>query len=298
MKVLAVIGAALVAMVMASSGSAKWVIGNGSTDLEVTGPNPALPGQVCTTHIEGRAGLSTSVDPAVTPPSPGPYSPLVVELFTGPAGSLDGYRGGGSGELLPPDSSLPTISSTASVTTAVPTALNPAEKYTDNGGEDLWEYAAAPFSFDLPAGTIAAGNEVALRLGSHTAIVTLSAITCAAPQPVAASIDVLPGLSPNLVIPSLRVPVLPVRVFGSAQLDVTAIASVKLGTAAPAALPAPLARLLAPRDRNGDGYLDRDYLFVPAATGISCGATSASLTGTLANGTAFAGTDAIRTVLC
>ena len=36
MKVLAVIGAALVAMVVASSGSAKWVIGNGTTDLEVT----------------------------------------------------------------------------------------------------------------------------------------------------------------------------------------------------------------------------------------------------------------------
>ena len=299
MKVLAVIGAALVAMVVASSGSAKWVIGNGSTDLEVTGPNPALPGQVCTTHIEGRAGLSTSDDPTVTPPSPGPYSPLVVELFTGPAGSLDGYAGGPTGQLVPPDPiNMPTFPAVASVTTAAPTALNPPEFYTGNVGENLWEYAAAPFSFDLPAGTIAAGNEVALRLGSHTAIVTLSAITCAAPQPVAASIDVLPGLSPNLVIPSLRVPVLPVRVFGSAQLDVTAIASVKLGTAAPAALPAPLARLLAPRDRNGDGYLDRDYVFVPAGTGISCGATSASLTGTLANGTAFAGTDAIRTVLC
>ena len=139
---------------------------------------------------------------------------------------------------------------------------------------------------------------MALRLGSHAAIVTLSAITCAAPQPLAASIDVLPGFSPNLVIPSLRVPVLPVRVFGSAQLDVTAIATVKLGTAAPAVLPSLLARLLAPRDRNGDGYLDRDYVFVPAATGISCGATSAGLTGTLANGTAFAGTDAIRTILC
>jgi hypothetical protein len=89
-----------------------------------------------------------------------------------------------------------------------------------------------------------------------------------------------------------------VRVFGSAQLDVTAIATVKLGTAAPAVLPPALARLFAPRDRNGDGYLDRDYLFVPSATGISCGATSVSLTGTLTNGTTFAGTDAIRTVLC
>jgi hypothetical protein len=297
-KILTVIGVALVAMVVASSGSAKWVIGNGTTDLAVTGPNPALPGQVCTTHIEGFAGLSTGVDPAVTPPPPGPYSSLVVELFTGPAGSLDGYQGGPSGQLLPPDPNLPTITVAASVTTAPATALTPPEHYTGNGNEDLWEYAAAPFSFDLPAGLIADGNEVALRVGSHTAIATLSAITCAPPQPLAASIDVLPGLSPNLVIPSLKLPVLPVRVFGSAQLDVTAISTVKLGTAAPAALPPLLARLLTPRDRNGDGYLDRDYVFVPAATGISCGATSVTLTGTLANGTTFAGTNAIRTVLC
>jgi hypothetical protein len=297
-KILTVIGVALVAMVVASSGSAKWVIGNGSTDIAVTGPNPALPGQVCTTHIEGFAGLSTSDDPAVTPPPPGPYSPLVVELFTGPAGSLDGYSGGSPGQLDPFDPSLPTFTAIRSVTTLAPTALNPPEHYTGNSNEDLWEYAAAPFSFDLPAGLIADGNEVALRVGSHTAIATLSAITCAPPQPVTASIDVLPGIKPNLVIPSLKLPVLPVRVFGSAQLDVTAIATVKLGTAAPAVLPPALARLFAPRDRNGDGYLDRDYLFVPAATGISCGATSVSLTGTLTNGTTFAGTDAIRTVLC
>jgi hypothetical protein len=63
-------------------------------------------------------------------------------------------------------------------------------------------------------------------------------------------------------------------------------------------LPPLLARLLGPRDRNGDGFLDRDYVFVPAATGIACGATSVSLTGTLANGNAFAGTDTIKTVLC
>jgi hypothetical protein len=181
-KILTVIGAALVAMVVASSGSAKWVIGNGTTDIEVTGPNPALPGQVCTTHIEGRAGLSTSVDPAVTPPPPPPYSPRVIELFTGPPGSLDGYAGGPPGQLVPPDPSLPTFLAVTSVTTAAPTALNPPEHYTGNGNEDLWEYAAAPFSFDLPAGAIADGNEVALRLGSHAAIVTLSAITCAAPS--------------------------------------------------------------------------------------------------------------------
>jgi hypothetical protein len=299
LRVFTAIGIGIAAMVVASSGSAKWTIGNGTTDLEVNGPNPAQPGQVCTTHIEGRAGLSTTVDPAVTAPPPvPPNSTQVVELFTGPPGSLDGYRGGGTGELVPFDNSLPTVSAVRSVTTGVLTALNPPEYYTGNGNEDLWEYAAAPFSFDLPAGVIADGNQVALRVGSHEAILTLSAVACASTQPLTATIDVLPGISANLVIPSLKLPVLPVRVFGSASLDVTAIASVKLGNAAPATLPAALARLLAPRDRNGDGYLDRDYVFVPAATGIVCGATSASLTGTLAKGTAFTGTDRIRTILC
>ena len=107
----------------------------------------------------------------------------MVELFTGPGGSLDGYRGGPPGQLLPPDPiNLPIVPALTSVTTAAPTALNPPEHYTGNGGEDLWEYAAAPFSFDLPAGAIADGNEVALRLGSHEAIMTLAAITCAAPS--------------------------------------------------------------------------------------------------------------------
>ena len=104
LRVFTAIGIVLAAMVVVSSGSARWTIGNGTTDLEVNGPNPALPGQVCTTHIEGRAGLNTTTDPAVTPPPPGPYSPAtqVVELFTGPAGSLDGYRGGGTRRAATP----------------------------------------------------------------------------------------------------------------------------------------------------------------------------------------------------
>ena len=297
LKISALIGVAIAAMVVASSGSAKWAIGNGTTDLDINAPNPALPGQVCTTHIEGRAGLSTGSDPAVTPPPPGPYSPLRIELFTAPAGGLDGYAGGATDQLDPPDPSLPTITSIASIKTSAPTALNPPEFYTGNGNEDIWEYAAAPFSFDVPAGVIADGNSVALRVGSKEAILILSATTCS-PQPITASIDVLPGVSPNLVAPRVKLPVLPVRVFGSAKLDVTAIATVKLGTASPAALPPVLAQLLKPRDRNGDGYLDRDYVFVPSATGITCGATSAALTGTLTNGAAFAGRDAIRTILC
>ena len=93
-KAFTAIGVVLVAMVVASAASAKWVIGNGTTDIAVTGPNPALPGQVCTTHIEGFAGLSTGTDPAVTPPPPGPYSPLVVELFTAPGpGASTATRG-------------------------------------------------------------------------------------------------------------------------------------------------------------------------------------------------------------
>ena len=129
-KVLPAIGLALAAMQWPPP-HRRRVIGNGTTDIAVTPPNPALPGQVCTTHIEGFAGLSTTADPAVTPPPPGPYSPQVVELFAAP--SLDGYSGGPSGQLLPPDPSLPIVNAIASVTAAAPTALNPPEQYTATG---------------------------------------------------------------------------------------------------------------------------------------------------------------------
>lgn len=298
-KVLTALGVVLVALfIVVPAASARWAIGNGPTDLELNElAPPALPGQVCTTHIDGRAGLSTTTDPAVTPPPPPPDQGLKVELFTGPPGSLAGAHGVPGGLELADGTT--TVSPIASVTTAPPAKLNPAEEYMDFTGVSFWEYAAAPFSFNLAADQVTPGNDVALRQGGYSAIITAKATACAStPPPITAVIDVLPGLAQNPVIPSLRLPVLPVRVFGSSTLDVTKIATLKLGNAQPAVIPPSLARFFAPKDRNGDGFLDQDYLFVPAATGIVCGDTSVGLTGTLTGGESFSGTDAIKTVHC
>jgi hypothetical protein len=300
-KVLTAMCVTLAATVLAPQASARWAVGNGITDLEIADPTPpAQPGEVCTGHIEGRAGLSTQTEPtSTTPPPPGPYPPLTVQLFTGPdLVGAQGEPGGlrlldpndpnGTGALIPP---------IATVTTAPLTALSPPEAY-DANGVATWEYAAAAFSFTLASGTIQPGDDVALREGNRTAVVILSAVACATtpPPPITAVIDILPGITPNFVAPSVRLPILPVRIFGSATLDVTKIATVKLGNASPVAIPPALAKLFVPKDRNGDGLLDRDYLFVPKATGIACGATSASLTGTLDGGGSFSGTDSVKTV--
>jgi hypothetical protein len=280
--------AAAMFLVAAPSASAKWILGNGSTDLEITTPSGLNDGQVCTTSIQGRAGLSTSDDPSnpATPPPPGPYAPITVRVYTGPAGSLDG--------------SLGSASPIVTYTTAAPTALNPAESYFGDFSQTflLYEYAAASFTIPIPAGAIPDGNEVAVQNGSHSAYVTLSAKACstAPPPPVTAFIDVLPGIRSNPVIPWLRHPTLVVRLFGSALLDVRGVSGVKLGDAQAAPIPPALAKLFVPKDRNGDGILDRDFLFVPAATGITCGSTTVSLTGTISGGGTFSGSDAVKPI--
>jgi hypothetical protein len=47
----------------------------------------------------------------------------------------------------------------ASVTTAAPTALDPQEQY----GPDVWVYAAAPFSVQLPPTAVSAGDDVVVQ---------------------------------------------------------------------------------------------------------------------------------------
>lgn len=278
--------AAAMLLAVAPSASAKWILGNGPTDLEITTPSGLNDGQVCTTSIEGRAGLSTSNDPSdpATPPPAGPYAPITVRVYTGPPGSLDGSLG----------SAAPIVT----YTTAAPTALDPAESYFGDFSETflLYEYAAANFTIPIAPGAIQEGNEVAVQNGSSSAYVTLSAKACASvpPPPVAAVIDVLPGIRNNPVIPWLKHPVLVVRLFGSAKLDVLGVSGVKLGDAPAAPIPPALAKLFVPKDRNGDGFLDRDFLFAPAATGITCHSTAVSLTGTTGSGGTFSGSDAVK----
>jgi hypothetical protein len=292
--------AALSLLAIAPPASAKWILGNGTTDLEITPPDPSNPFQVCANRIQGRAGLNTSVDPDATPPPPGPYAPITVRVFTGASGTLDGAEVQGDGTLLLLDGT--TASPAATQVTSAPTAVDPPESYFGDSSETflVWEYAAAPFDISIPADKSHPGDEVLVQQGSHSAYVTLAAIACSSepPPPINARIDVLPGTSKNRVVPSQKLPVLVVRLYGSATLDVTGVSDVKLGNAAAAPIPRALRKRFAPRDRNKDGYLDRDFRFVPAATGITCSSTSVSLTGRTVGGASFSGSDAVKPVHC
>ncbi len=289
--------AALSFLAIAPSASAKWILGNGTTDLEITPPDPAHPFQVCADRVQGRAGLNTPDDPAVTPPPPGPFAPITVRVFTGPSGSLDGATVQGDTLLLLDGTTVQAAAATQ--VTSAPTAVDPPEPYFGDFSETffIWEYAAAPFDISIPADKRFPGGEVLVQQGSHSAYVTLGAVACSS-GPIDARIDVLPGKSQNHVVPSQKRPVLIVRLYGSATLDVTGVTDVKLGNAAAAPIPPAQRKRFAPHDRNHDGYLDRDFRFVPADTGITCSSTSVSLTGHTADGTSFSGSDAVKPVRC
>ncbi|MGH3139238.1 MAG: hypothetical protein ACRDQE_05855 [Gaiellales bacterium] len=289
--------AALSFLAIAPSASAKWILGNGQTDLEITAPDPGQPFRVCADRVQGRAGLSTANDPAVTPPPPGPYAPILVRVFAGAPGTLDGAEVQGDGTLLLLDGTTATPAATQ--LTSAPTAVDPPESYFGDFSETflVWEYAAAPFDISIPSDRSQPGDEVLVQQGSHSAYVTLGTIACSS-GPITARIDVLPGKSKNHVAPSVKRPVLIVRLFGSATLDVTGVTDVRLGNAAAAPIPSDQTKRFAPKDRNHDGYLDRDFRFVPAATGITCSSTSVSLTGRTAGGTSFSGSDAVKPVHC
>ena len=204
----------------------------------------------------------------------------------------------GDGTLLLLDGTTVQQAAATQVTSA-PTAVDPPEPYFGDFSETflIWEYAAAPFDISIPADKRFPGGEVLVQQGSHSAYVTLGAVACSS-GPIDARIDVLPGKSQNRVVPSQKRPVLIVRLYGSATLDVTGVTDVKLGNAAAAPIPPAQRKRFAPHDRNHDGFLDRDFRFVPADTGITCSSTSVSLTGHTADGTSFSGSDAVKPVRC
>ena len=109
------------------------------------------------------------------------------------------------------------------------------------------------------------------------------------------SFDAQPGLSKNPVKISSTSPTLVILVKGSATLDVTKIATAKVGNASPV-VSGVFSVLSKPADLTRDGRKDRLYFFRPSQTGLTCSSTSVTIGGTLTGGALWSGTDAIKAV--
>lgn len=113
--------------------------------------------------------------------------------------------------------------------------------------------------------------------------------------PVPISIDIKPATFSNSINTKSKgkipVAILTTDSFDAASVDPTTVLFGATGIEA-----APVHSSM--EDVDGDGDLDMVLLFVTQDTGITCGDTSASLTGELFSGVRFEGSDSIETVAC
>jgi uncharacterized membrane protein len=117
----------------------------------------------------------------------------------------------------------------------------------------------------------------------------------ATPQVIVVTIDIQPGSDPASINPKSNGKI-PVAILTTDTFDATTVnaATVRFGKTGKEAPPVQVAV----EDVNGDGRPDLLLTFNIQATGITCGATSASLTGETQSRQAITGTDAIQTVGC
>jgi probable HAF family extracellular repeat protein len=117
----------------------------------------------------------------------------------------------------------------------------------------------------------------------------------ATPQVIVVTIDIQPGSDPASINPKSNGKI-PVAILTTDIFDATTVnaSTVHFGAAGTEAAPVQVAV----EDVNGDGRPDLLLTFNIQATGITCGATSASLTGETQSRQAIKGTDAIQTVGC
>jgi hypothetical protein len=109
------------------------------------------------------------------------------------------------------------------------------------------------------------------------------------------AIDIRPGSDTNPITP--RSPgVIPVAILTTEIFDATTVEPVTVRFGAFGSEAAPVQSAL--EDVDGDGDIDMILHFNTQDTGIQCGDTSASLTGTTFDGQEIEGADSIRTVRC
>lgn len=109
------------------------------------------------------------------------------------------------------------------------------------------------------------------------------------------TIDIKPGSAPNSINPRSQGKI-PVAILSDASFDATTVvlSSVHFGATGNEAAVV----MSALEDVNHDGRMDMVMHFDTQQTGIACGATSATLTGSTSSGQEFKGVDSVATVGC
>jgi hypothetical protein len=110
---------------------------------------------------------------------------------------------------------------------------------------------------------------------------------------IAVAIDVKPGSFPNSINPQSN-GVIPVAVLTTPTFDASVVDPASLTFGPSQAAPMHWAF----EDVNHDGMIDLIVQFRAQQTGVTCGATAASLTGLTNTGQAIKGSDSVRTVGC
>jgi hypothetical protein len=161
--------------------------------------------------------------------------------------------------------------------------------------------AAKSFQVSLGAEFVAPGDfnkdgktDLAVAGGPLSSNVAILLNDCT-PAVKEVTIDIKPGSFPNSINPENKgvtpVAILTTGGFDAANVDPT---TVRFGANGTEAAPAHSAL----EDVDNDGDLDLILQFSTQSTGILCGATSASLTGTTLSGQQIKGTDSVNTVGC
>ena len=165
MRARTIIATVAVFLAAATPASAKWIIGNGPTDLEI---NRDCGAQSLVAHsLIGRAGLGTWNDPAVTPVPPGPYAHEILYYFWAPqtvTTSLSTWRFAGGRLWSGAVKRSLSIQPRAILDLGAPTPLNPPEP--DGGPDRRWAYAAAPFNVTIYGG-FTFGDPYLIVLGQY-----------------------------------------------------------------------------------------------------------------------------------
>jgi hypothetical protein len=312
--VLALLVAGSIVALAPSVASARWQIHNGADATQMVPAPDGNDTHTCADALHGQSAWTTVIpvggdpDPSQVTFDSTTFATVTYEVYKRPPNVPDvndaydfDFDGDGDLDVVFDDSTgqaVPAIFVETFVTD--PRTAPPAPGYElvyppfDPTTDNTYLYSLVSFDAPIPQGTVVPGDVLVIRPLNANAFYKLTVIDCA-PAPVTARIDVLPGSSTNVIHPKVKLPLIPVLVYGSNALRVRSIvkSSVRLKNAPAADVSATQSRLF---DADHDGKLDRKYYFSPVKTGITCGQTSVTLTGRTKTGIHFTGTNPIRTV--